>query len=65
MAAGFRVRIDVRVKSDPLTRRNYKVKSFDGGVRVENQGLTNDSGYFPRSLAFWASDDQPRRYAAY
>lgn len=63
--AGYRVKFDIEVKSDNLTRRIYRVIEGKGHTRIESIGLKNDSGYFPRSLAFWSSGEHPRTYIAY
>ncbi len=63
--AGYRVRCDIEVKNDKDTRRNYRIKSYVGGIEVENLGLKNDSGHFSRYLAFWSSGEHPRAYIAY
>lgn len=63
--AGYRVKFEVEVKQDNLTHRNYKVREYSGGRKVENHGLKNDSGYFSRYLRFYSSDEHPAPYVAY
>jgi len=62
-ADGLTVEVRCKVKSDPLTRRDYHI-SFDryGNAHKDKNDLINESGYFNRVDRFWSSDDQPSRF---
>jgi hypothetical protein len=62
-ADGLTVEVRCKVKSDPLTRRDFHI-SFDryGNAHKDKNELINKSGEFIRVDRFWSSDDQPSRF---
>ena len=60
---GLTVEVRCKVKSDPLTRRDFSI-TFDryGNAHKDKNELINKSGYFTRVDRFWSSDDQPSRF---
>ena len=60
------LRIDIPVKHDPDTRRDYKITFNRRGVgRKEYCRLINYSGHFPHKITWRASQDQPNDYTLY
>jgi hypothetical protein len=62
-ADGLTVEVRCKVKSDPLTRRDFHIR-FDsyGNAHKDKNELINKSGEFIRVDRFWSSDDQPGRF---
>ncbi len=62
-AADYTVEVRCRVKSDPLTRRDYAIQFNKHGEAIrEKNELINKSGQFTRVDKFWSPQDQPGRF---
>lgn len=66
VAVGYTFRIEIPVKNDPDTRREYDI-TFNrrGEARKEYCRLINKSGHFLKSVQWWSSPDQPNNYTLY
>lgn len=66
VAGDLVLRIDIPVKHDSDTRRDYKI-TFNrrGKGRREYCRLINESGHFIHKITWWASQDQPYSYTLY
>lgn len=65
-AVGYTFRVDIPVKHDPDTYRDYKI-TFNrrGEAHREYCRLINRSGYFLKSVSWWSSQEHPNSYTLY
>lgn len=66
VAAGYTFRVEIPVKNDPDTRRDYEITFNRRGEATRQYcRLINKSGHFLKSVTWWSSQDQPSNYTLY